>query len=482
MDDAAPVFSSDRPIEDESVTFVVDTNILIEFQSLERINWKLLCPHAKSVRVVVPATVISEMDNHKRGRGRLRRRAFEFKKLLQAIEDGDGANATLRNDHVELSLRLMKRYARKELDEGRLSFEVPDELIVAEAVKFTKAHGDAAFLADDTNARRAAREMGIRVARPAEKWRRTEPKDGRDERIEELERQVGAMPRLSLHLLDDQEGAVEFDTLDEQAVPAEFLAGIGQAILERNPGLERNELLRRHNLSSSPSAFNSRFNPMSVTVEQVDRYCNEYHHYRQHVIAWSKRLPEALNEIKFAVPIRVQVRNDGEAFAKDVEITLQASKGYAFLAGKPVKSLLQIEVRAPKPPTGITEVPNIQSFFAQQELHRRDTFAFYVRNAPDLDRIVPDVSFECQQFRHGASDVLKCCLVRKKNAPSGGALTIRASSASLADPVELRCPINGRPEKRSTDFKSYFRRRLFLFPEDLEVAVSKVLAEHSGDD
>ena len=135
MDGPAPVFSSDRPIEDESVTFVVDTNILIEFQSLERINWKLLCPRAKSVRIVVPASVISEMDRHKHGRGRLRRRAFEFNKLLLAIEDGDGANAALQNDHVELRMHLMKRYARKELDDGRLSFEVPDDLIVAEAAE-----------------------------------------------------------------------------------------------------------------------------------------------------------------------------------------------------------------------------------------------------------------------------------------------------------------------------------------------------------
>ncbi|MDE0371509.1 MAG: PIN domain-containing protein [Rhodospirillales bacterium] len=480
MDGAAPVFSSDRPIEDESITFVVDTNILIEFQSLERINWKLLCPRARSVRVVVPATVISEMDNHKRGRGRLRRRAFEFKKLLQAIEDGDGANATLRNDHVELSLRLMKRYARKELDEGRLSFEVPDELIVAEAAKFTMVHGDAVFLADDTNARRAAREMGIRVARPAEEWRRTEPKDGRDERIEELERQVGAMPRLSLCLLDGEEGAVAFETLDERAVPAGFLAGIGQAILERNPGVERDNLLQRHNLTGVRTAFSS---PFSVTVEQVDRYREEYHQYREHVIAWSKRLPETLKEIELAVPIRVQVRNDGKAFAEDVEITLQASKGHAFLASESVKSLLQREIEAPEPPTGIGETPHVLSFFEQQELHRRDPFAFHVRNAPGRDQVVPDVSFECQQFRHHTSNVLEYCLIRTEDARSGGALTIRASSASLADPVEVQYPIIGRQKKtRSTDFKSYFRRRLFLFPEDLEVAVSKVLAEHSGDD
>ena len=482
MDGAAPVFSSDRPIEDESVTFIVDTNILIEFRSLECINWNLLCPHARSVRIVVPATVISEMGNHKRGRGRLRRRAFEFNKLLQAIEDGDGANATLQNDQVELSLHLMKRYARKELDEGRLSFEVPDDLIVAEAVKFTKAHGDAVFLADDTNARRTAREMGIRVARPVEEWRLREPKDERDERIEELERQVGAMPRLSLRLLDDQEGKVEFETLDEPAVPAEFLAGIGQAILERNPGVERDELLRKHNLPRAPSARNIGFSFFSVTVEQIDAYCEEYHQYREQVMTWSRRLPARFSQIGSVTPISLQVLNDGEAFAEDVEVTLSASKGYAFLASEHAESFLQLEAEAPDPPARIGESPAIQSIFDQKPLNRRDAFAFHVRNAPGRVRAAPSVSYECERFRHDASYVLECCLIRKGNAPPGGMLTVRASSASLADPVELRCPINGRPEKRSTDFKSFFRRRLFWFPEYLEEAISKVFAEHSRND
>ena len=47
MDGLSPVYSSDRLIEDESVTFVVDTNVLVEFQSLERINWRLVWPERK---------------------------------------------------------------------------------------------------------------------------------------------------------------------------------------------------------------------------------------------------------------------------------------------------------------------------------------------------------------------------------------------------------------------------------------------------
>ncbi len=477
MDGLSPVYSSDRLIEDESVTFVVDTNVLVEFQSLERINWRLFCPNARSVRIVVPATVVREMDKHKRGTGRLRRRAFEFNKLLKMIEDGDGTNASLQNDHVELSLCLMERYARNELDEGKLSFEVADDLIVAEAVKFTKVFVDAVFLADDNNARRTAREMGIRVARPAEEWRRTEPRDWRDERIEELELQVGAMPRLFLNLHEEEEDAVVFETLDEQAVPSEFLERVGQAILEENPGVDRDELLRRHNLQSAQSRLNLYVNPLSVTVENVDRYCEEYEQYRGEVLAWSRGLPERLKKISCVTPVLLKVANAGEAFAEDVEITFSTSNGYGFLKNNLVQSFLQMKIGAPEPPAGVERFTNFLSFFEQQDMRRKNPFDFYRRNLPDRDGAVPDISYECERFRHGASTVLTCSMLKRVDAPLGGEIIVRASSSSMVRPVEKRYPIRVRPEGDSIKFRSYVRRRLCFFPEDLRDAVAKGLAD-----
>ena len=478
MGSLSPVFSSNRLIEDESVTFVVDTNVLVEFQSLERINWRLLCPNAKSVRIVVPATVIREMDKHKRGTGRLRRRAFEFNKLLQVIEDGDGTSAILQNNHVDLSLGLMERYARSELAEGKLSFEVADDLIVAEAVKFSKVHGEAVFLADDNNARRAAREMGIRVARPAEKWRRTEPRDWRDARIEKLERQVGAMPRLFLSLLAEEEDAVVFETLDEQAVPNEFLERVGQAILEGNPGVNRDELIRRHNLQDVQNSLSLHLDSFSVTVEEVDQYCEEYQQYRRKVLAWSRGLPERLNKIGFMTPVWLEVANNGEAFAEDVEITLSTSEGYGFLKRDLVESFLQMEMEAPEPPEGIGRFPNVQDLFGQQELHGRSPFDFYRRSTPDLDGRVPRISYECERFRHGASTTLTCSMYKRPDAPLGGELVVRASSASIVDPVEKRYPIRTKAEKDSMNFKRYVRRRLFFFPDDSRDVVTNLLAEY----
>ena len=144
MSKVTPVFSTGRMIQDTSVTFVVDANILIEFAAIDQIDWELLCPRATSVRIVVPTTVVGEMDKHKKSTGRLRRRALEFNRLLLKIEDGDGEPAALDHDRMELSLMLMPRYDRHELPGEKLSFTISDDLIVAEAARFSRARPFAA--------------------------------------------------------------------------------------------------------------------------------------------------------------------------------------------------------------------------------------------------------------------------------------------------------------------------------------------------
>ena len=126
-----------------------------------------------------------------------------------------------------------------------------------------------------------------------------------------------------------------------------------------------------------------------MTVEQIDQYCEEYRQYRQEVIAWSRELPERFNQMGFVAPVRLEVANDGEAFAEDVEITLSTSKGYGFLKNSLVESFLQLKSEAPEPPAGIERLTNFPSIFEQQERHRRSPFNFYRRNALSATRQCP---------------------------------------------------------------------------------------------
>ena len=478
MSDLPPVFSSDRSIQSESVTFVIDTNILIEFEPIAQIDWRLLCPNAKSINIVVPSKVVREMDGHKKGTARILRRALDFNKLLSEIEDGNGQDTKLQSDHVALRLMLMPRYAQKDLDQEKLSFEVADDLIVAETVKFTQDHPDAIFLADDNNARRTARLMGIPVARPADEWRRKEPRDLRDARIEELERQLGAMPRLSLELLTGDANAVIFQTLDPEAIPDEFCDRVADLILERSPGYSRDELLERHKLSAIPK--NSLFsiaNFSSVSVDDVDKYCHDYQEFKERVITWSRRLPELLNQIDFAAPIQLEISNKGHAFAEHVEVTVSASTGYSFISNDFVSSYLELGCKPPDPPSKVSRITHIPSIFEQQRLHQKDPFSFYLRDKLGQDRLVSDISYECERFRHGNRDVLSSTLLKKNNAPSGGQLTIQVSSASLADQVCAKYPIRAEEKQKSGNFKEHLRSRLFFFPEEVRDLISTALED-----
>ena len=477
MNEPTQVFSTSRAVQDENVTFVVDANILLEFTAIDQIDWTLLCPRATSIRLVVPTTVVREMDKHKKSTGRLRRRALEFNRLLLQIEDGDGETAVLDHDRIDLRIILMPRYSRSELPQDKLSFEIADDLIVAEAAKFNQDRGGAIFLADDNNARRTARDMGVPVARPAEEWRRHEPRDKRDARIEELELQIGAMPRLSLSLLTENENAVVFEPMYEYEIPYEFCERLTNAIVERNPGFSREELLRRHNLEDVHETTRrlGLTSFYAVTVTDVERYCRDCDEFKDGVMAWSRKIPNVLTQLEFAAPFQVEITNNGEAFAEDVEVEVTVSNGFSFIPNHFAQSYLEMRYESPEPPSQMEQFSRLPTLFDHQQLNRRDPFSFYFGDSPDDDASVSRISYECDRFRHGTTNLLQSTLIKRSDAPLGGQLTVRASSASLAEAIEARCPIKVNSEGRSVDFKEYLLRRLYFFPDQVHDAVLEAL-------
>ena len=476
MSELPSVFSTDRPIQHEHITFVVDTNILIEFDSISQIDWRLLCPSARSIKIVVPKTVVREMDGHKQSAPRIRRRALEFNKYLIKIEDGNGQDTALDSTHVSLTLVLMELYAQQDLPQGKLSFTVNDDLIVAEAVRFNQDNSDAIFLNDDTNARRTAREMGINVARPPEEWRRKEPRDERDTRIEELERQLGALPRLSSSLVMVGTDEVTFQTLHSKAIPDGFFDRVAELFLENNPGHSRDTLLRRHGLSASQRNFRiSVPSPFSVSMDAIDKYLRNYQKFKRQVATWSQRVPDILNKVNFAVPLVIEIGNDGEAFANHVRVIISASNGYGFIPNQCIRPYFEFRFNPPEPPAPVNFSPHIPNLFEQQKQHGRDPFSFYIEDTPDADGSTANISFDCERLRHSSSAILSNILLKKENSPSGGLINVQASSASLADSLEAKYPIRARQGERSEDFKGYLQQRLLFFPWGIQNAIAAAL-------
>ena len=136
---------------------------------------------------------------------------------------------------------------------------------------------------------------------------------------------------------------------------------------------------------------------------------------------------------------------------------------------------LEMRYESPEPPSQMEQFSRLPTLFDHQQLNRRDPFSFYFGDSPDDDASVSRISYECDRFRHGTTNLLQSTLIKRSDAPLGGQLTVRASSASLAEAIEARCPIKVNSEGRSVDFKEYLLRRLYFFPDQVHDAVLEAL-------
>ena len=192
-------------------------------------------------------------------------------------------------------------------------------------------------------------------------------------------------------------------------------------------------------------------------------------------MAWSRKISNVLTQLEFAAPLQVEITNNGEAFAEDVKVELTVSNGFAFIPNRFVQAYLEMRHKSPEPPSRMGQFSRMPTLFDHQRLNRRDPFSFYFGDSPDDDALVSRISYECDRFRHGTTNVLQSTLMKRSDAALGGQLTVRASSASLAEAIEARCPIKVNSEGRSVDFKEYLLRRLFFFPDMVGEAVMEAL-------
>ena len=134
-----------------------------------------------------------------------------------------------------------------------------------------------------------------------------------------------------------------------------------------------------------------------------------------------------------------------------------------------------MKCKAPDLPSIMGEPLQFPTLFEHQRGNRRDPFSFHVGYPVDEDAAVSHISYECERFRHGTSSVLRSSLVKETNAPSGGQLIVQASSASLAEPIEVRRPIKVNPASRTVNLKEHLWQRLFFFPVGVREAVAEGL-------
>lgn len=349
-------------LQNETVIFCVDTNILIEFKSLGSLPWREIAPAVSHVRVIVPTKVGSEMDRHKNSSGRLRKLARDFSTWAKRMETEDGAQFVLKSADPAVTIEFAPHYRTSELDADHFDLSDDDNRVVAEAFRLSSDNPDVILLADDSLPIRLARQVGLPWVRPPAEWRRQESPDEKDREISELKRQIGAQPNLTIFFPqgDETTRKHKFEK-PPRDICKDCVELIVRSALTSTPKVPRNVLEKRYPTSVERAPFGMVLTPFgSVTAKDLDRYADQYLKYEEHLRRWARSLPDILSKKATFHPLRIDIRNDGDKAAENVHVEAELSGPFHFEPTDYFDKLLEDFLDVPRVPEPYFGAANIE--------------------------------------------------------------------------------------------------------------------------
>ncbi len=466
-------------INAEKVVFCIDSNILVEFPSLDSLRWRDLAPNAMEVHIIVPTKVAEEMDAHKKRTGRLRRRGIEFAKIARAIEESPKLQIEISTKNPLVVVGIGAIFRKSELDGDLFDLEDSDGRLVAEIAAIVNQIPNAVFLSDDSKPIRIAMQTGLAHTRPPESWRREDGPDERDLQIAELKRELGAQPELVLSFPDAvDESRVHVLEPPPTDVCVGCFAGLVEAALSVDRKVPHEETIRRYGLENPNSLRIPTYSVFSdgVSEESLQEYDQDYRAFERQVRKWAELIPELMVAPGLLLPIEIEVANEGDRAAERVHIEVEAKGDFFFAPLDVVDRQVSQFIEPPDPPspTSFLLTPDVSGL----EMHeRRRSDAFYPQDRPSNFKPTDFVSWRCEELRQGARHTL-VALVVARQAPSKGALAVRASSAVIAKSCDVTVPLIANLEPTETRLASYLLRRLDVLPEKYQEKILDALTAH----
>ncbi|MFV0291646.1 MAG: PhoH family protein [Mangrovibacterium sp.] len=168
--------------------FVLDTNVILHDHN---------CIYQfQDNDVIIPITVLEELDNFKKGNELINFQAREFTRKLDRLSDGDlfGNGVQLGKDMGKLRVTVGKAFPKVMIES--FSEDIPDHRIISVALHFLNNTPDrkVIMVSKDINLRMKARALGI----PAEDYKSDSLKD---EKI--FERSISEIRQLPDELIDE---------------------------------------------------------------------------------------------------------------------------------------------------------------------------------------------------------------------------------------------------------------------------------------
>jgi PIN domain-containing protein len=385
-------------------TYFPDTNFFFECRKALDLPWHELegvsPSDAQDVRLIIPPTVIEEIDRHKtKGNNRTAKRARDASAILRKAFKSPDNRTDLRTASPRVVLELPPVINVDMSQFPNLDPNKPDHHIAAEYALILINEAGLTVLTDDTLLAIAVRSLGHKPILIPDSWKLEPEKDERDDEIDRLRDELKiykqASPDVSIRTLDLAGDEIkDIDTAVESFAPSrEEVEQAIASIQRKHRELDDLELIQPPAFKASPLFHPPGGSWRPPSAEEIEAYKDAHSRWRQSLSEEMRELPDVLNRKSHEIPFTVEIVNSGFANATDVRLTINSYEGITVLdrdnddSEEEQQSTPSLPA-APNPPRGTYYYPAVGRFpwtsaaeaWATPIMARSDALASLLRN------------------------------------------------------------------------------------------------------
>ena len=311
-----------------------DTNLFFECKALEDLPWSEL--GGDPLYILLSKPVLDEIDKHKKGRGRTRKRAIEIFKRIRAMLKAKVDEEIIQESGPLVVLKLARNLSVSTRHGALLDLNKTDDRLVAILSTLMDDGKDALLLTHDTGPASTAHTLGLPFNIIPEDWLLEAPP--KDKETQELERQVAAYaaqePILKLTLASHAEPESKKSKKSKVRHTVETFAPLDDADLDAEVARLKAAHPPQTDFSKSPSSYSKpKFGPFTkrdnITFEPPSEEAQRIY-LDETYPAWLQSCREqlaCLHATKQKSPplhLRIELENDGSRSADNLRIEFSA--------------------------------------------------------------------------------------------------------------------------------------------------------------
>lgn len=141
------------------LTIVPDTNVLLHGKALAELPWRELSDD--EILIVIAGPVVRELDRHKNGSGRSRRRAVQASALVRELMTEKERKRIISGTSPSIAVEAISGLGAHRPMDPRLDLTHPDQSLINFCLGLSRDGRNVLLLTDDTFAAMAAEEVGL---------------------------------------------------------------------------------------------------------------------------------------------------------------------------------------------------------------------------------------------------------------------------------------------------------------------------------